>query len=66
MSNFGSGHSLAVCEFESCLGLVAVSAEAAHTEPTSDPVSPLSPPLPHLYALSLFLSKISIKKEKIK
>ena len=34
-SDFGSGHDLAVCEFEPHMGLAALSAE-----PASDPLSP--------------------------
>ena len=51
VSDFSSGHDLAVPEFEPHFGLSAVS-----TEPASDPLSSLFLPLPHI--LSLSLSKI--------
>ena len=46
LSDFGSGHDLAVCEFEPHIQLAAVSAESA-----SDPLSP-SLSAPPLLALS--------------
>ena len=51
---FGSGHDLTVCEFESHIGLFAVS-----TEPASEP---LFPSLCSSPACNLALSKINIKK----
>ena len=47
VSDFSSGHDLAVCEFEPCIGLSALS-----KEPTSDPLS-LSLSAPPLLVLSL-------------
>ena len=46
-----------VCEFEPHTAFAAAS-----TEPTSDPLSPLSLPLPCLHTLSLSFSKIKMIK----
>ena len=57
-SGCGSGRDLAVCEFESCMGLSAVNAE-----PALDPLSSsLCPSLPHLLLLSLPLKHKYFKK----
>ena len=53
-SDFGSGHDLAVCEFEPRIGLCAQS-----LEPVSDSVSPSLSAPPYSLALSVSLSKIN-------
>ena len=50
-SNFGSGHNLMVCEFESCVGLCA---DGSGLEPALDSESPSLCPSP-AHALSLSL-----------
>ena len=60
MSNFGSGHDLEVCGFET---RVSSMLAAQSLEPVSDSVSPsLSAPPWLALSLSLSLSKITLKK----
>ena len=63
--DFGSGHDLTARGFEPRVELSAVGTESA-----SDPLSPLSLPLPNLcirtLSLSLSVSKINIEKLKKK
>ena len=61
MSDFGSGHGLAVREFEPHVRLSAVS-----TEPALDPLAPSLSVPPLLFSLSLSLSKINKHLKKLR
>ena len=67
VSDFSSGHELAVSELEPCvvLGSTALSVLIAGLEPGSDSVSP-SLSAPPLLVLSLYQKLINIKKIKNK
>ena len=57
-SNFGSGHDLTICEFETHTGVAVVSAGRT--------LDPLFPPLTAPAQLALLLSKINIHLKKKK
>ena len=61
-TDFGSGHDLAVCEFEPRVGALVPTARSL--EPASDSVSPFLS-APPLLLLSLCLSKMNKQNKKI-